>query len=301
MKHWRFALVALILCGIWTASRAEIIGGGVYGVFKPAGGGCSAYTTWIARTSGTSGTEQSAYQTMICGMITDGVGCSAWSGSSGNIDALYIVATNSSTTALLNLCSTSFLGLEVNAPTFSADHGYTGNGTSSYVDSRFTASTAGGSYAQNSASLGAYVTNNRTTASTACATGNHIGVTTGDSYLAPMFTGSVTLADINSPTNNSSASTTSRGSWIESRTGASTGEVYLNAAADFALTGTSSGIPDNSNIFLACRATSGGAPSNFSADTIAAGFTGGGLNSTQAAAMSNRINGYMTALGINVY
>ena len=76
-------------------------------VVSGGGGGCSAATTFLARTSGLSGTETTAYTTMICGMITDGT----WS----LFDGLYVFATNTKTTAKLNLVSTSY-GLTRTAP-----------------------------------------------------------------------------------------------------------------------------------------------------------------------------------------
>ena len=80
-------------------------------------GGCSQATTFIARTSGLSGTESAAYTAMICGMVTDGT----WT----LFDALYIFATNTTTSANLNLVSTNYNITVGVAPTFSADHGYT--------------------------------------------------------------------------------------------------------------------------------------------------------------------------------
>jgi hypothetical protein len=42
-------------------------------------------------------------------------------------------------------------------------------------------------------------------------------------------------------------------------------------------------------------------PSGFTTDQIAAAFIGGGLTGIQAAAINNRINAYMAALGVNIY
>ena len=44
-----------------------------------------------------------------------------------------------------------------------------------------------------------------------------------------------------------------------------------------------------------------GSAINNGSDQIAAAFIGGGINSTQAAALSTWVNGYMTALSVNVY
>ena len=48
----------------------------------------------------------------------------------------------------------------VNSPTFTTDRGFTGNGSTSYLDSGYNVSTGGGVYAQDSAHMGVYVLNN---------------------------------------------------------------------------------------------------------------------------------------------
>src|SRR5208282_4996530 len=73
--------------------------------------GCAQATAFIARTSGLSTTEKNAYTAMICGMVTDGT----WS----LLDVLYIFATNNTTTAALNLVSSSFNGTVTGSMSFS--------------------------------------------------------------------------------------------------------------------------------------------------------------------------------------
>src|ERR1039457_3408340 len=96
------------------------------GGYAAIGSGNAAQTTaFLARTSGLSGTETTAYTNLINGLVSDGT----WS----LLDALYIFATNSTTTANLNLISTSFGLTQHGTVTFSADHGYTGDGTAGYL------------------------------------------------------------------------------------------------------------------------------------------------------------------------
>src|SRR5229473_5562637 len=81
----------------WSEGRGWLTGAGWLPLAQAPGGGCSQATTFLARTSGLSGTETTAYTNLICGLVTDGVYPS--------LDALYIFATNTTTTANLNLIS----------------------------------------------------------------------------------------------------------------------------------------------------------------------------------------------------
>src|SRR5260370_657257 len=56
---------------------------------------CAQATSFLARTSGLSGTQQTNYTTLICGLETDGIGCSS------KLDALYIMGAPDATTSLL--------------------------------------------------------------------------------------------------------------------------------------------------------------------------------------------------------
>src|SRR5229473_4702071 len=158
----------------WSEGRGWLTGAGWLPLAQAPGGGCSQATTFLARTSGLSGTETTAYTNLICGLVTDGIITGTLSGATGCgtvLDGLYIFATNTTTTANLNLCGTSF-GLTTSAaPSFTADRGYTGNGTTQFLDTGFIPSAAGGATTLNSTSLGAYVLTNRTTGNTAVTIG----------------------------------------------------------------------------------------------------------------------------------
>jgi hypothetical protein len=86
-----------------------------------------------------------AYDAMIRALLAAGV----WS----KLDALYLLAAADAATALTNLKQSSYGLTAVNSPAFTADRGYTGNGTTQYLNPGFTPSTASGQYTQNSASI----------------------------------------------------------------------------------------------------------------------------------------------------
>jgi hypothetical protein len=78
------------------------------------------------------------------------------------LDVLYVTAAATSQAALLNWKAPagSFNALAVNAPTFVADRGYTGNGTSGRLNTQWTPSTNGVNFTQNSASAWVYCLTN---------------------------------------------------------------------------------------------------------------------------------------------
>jgi hypothetical protein len=130
-------------------AQSNIIGGSIWGDQKPAGsGGCSQATAFLARVT-TSHTA--AYTTMICGMVTDGT----W----GSFDVLWILATDTSATALTNLVSSSFPLTNNGAAVFTANTGYTGGSSGQYLSSTYQWST-GTNFKQNSAMIMAWSTGN---------------------------------------------------------------------------------------------------------------------------------------------
>lgn len=70
------------------------------------------------------------------------------------LDALYLLAAHDAQAAQRNWKQDAFNLTPVNSPAFTADRGYQGNGTSSFLESAFNPVAAGNVYAQNSAHLG---------------------------------------------------------------------------------------------------------------------------------------------------
>jgi hypothetical protein len=185
------------------------------------------------------------------------------------------------------------------APTFSADHGYTGNGSTQFLNTNFTPSTAGGNYALNSASLGAYIVTSRTVGQNYCAMGVDNGSNGADMY--PLLPGNIFYNEMNANSTSVAAPANAQGMYVGSRTAASgAGAVTTyRDGTSFATFSTASVSMPSVPIWIGANNSAGGV--DFSADQISAAFIGGGLNSTQALALSTRINAYMTALSINVY
>jgi hypothetical protein len=271
---------------------------------------CTQAANFLARTSFLNGTESAAYTALICGLVSDGIitgtvnGPNSGSGACGSIlDALYILATNNTTTASLNLCGTSYSLIAVNSPTFTADQGYAGNGTSSSLNTQFVPGTGSPNYTPTGASFGAY---DRTSSTTVSSTATIIGASfNGQSYIQPLTTSSAMSADVNTTTFALGGVNANRqGAWIVSRTSSSTISLYGPQGSSTPLNTVTTGDTNAAGptgVSFAILGLGGTSVTKFSTDQIGAAFIGGALTGTQAAAINNRINTYMKALGVNIY
>lgn len=255
-------------------------------VYPPSGGGgaCSQATTFLARTSGLSGTQTSAYTALICGMVTDGT----WS----VMDGLYVFATASTATANLNLVSTSYGLTQHGTVTFLANNGYTGDGLSGYFTTGFTPSTAGGNQTANSASIGVCDLSSRANdGSGAYVIG---GVATIQTSIVVGYTG---VSGAGFTLNNTGGSITASfalGSWIASIVSSTQGYM-AQAGSSLSFTAVSPQLADASLYILAVNVS--GTPSYFSSDALGYAFFGGGLTPTQITAVYSRLHIYLSAVG----
>jgi hypothetical protein len=253
--------------------------------------GTSQFNAFLARTTGLSATERTAYFNLISGLNRDGT----WP----LLDALYIFATNTTTTANLNLVSASFTLTPIGASTFVVDVGYTGNGSASGFD---TGLITGTNFTQNSASLGIAIQTNDTTSQTMMEMGT---TDSGGAFavLGPSYTLQSYYA-LNG-TFNTLASTTSKGMWGTSRTAASGAgalSLYSNGSATpLASVNDATLAAPSQPIFICGRNNGAGGFNNASSRQISAAWIGGGLTGAQYLLIANRINAYLTVFGINVY
>ena len=285
------AQLLLALClfvGQAHAGSTTLLGAG-----KPAAGGftpsCTESSNFIARTSGLDNTHKTNYDTLICGLVTDGIFT--------KLDVLYVFATDTTTNALLNLKSSSFNGTVTGSLTFNANVGYTGTGATNYIDTGFNPTAASGNFTQNSGTIGAYIRTSRAVDQGYISIGTQANNFT---FILPFgqFADLFQYA-VNSVTPNTAANTNAQGQWIVSRTGATAIAAQKNGAAFDSGTNVSGAI-DNANI-LVFASDLGGSAGGFSLDQQSAVLIGGGLTGTEMANLAGRLNTYMTAYGINVY
>jgi hypothetical protein len=310
LSHRVTALLALLF--LWCApafAQVPMTGAGK-GTPAAAGRTCvddTASTNFLARTSGLNNTEKDAACTLIKALETAGVITGTLSGAngcgtgSGVLDVLYVPATNNTTTAALNWCGTNFSLVTNGSLTFTADVGYTGNGSTGYLDTQYNPSTNAINLTLTSAAEGAYIQSTSASSSSAVIMGGNTTGGTNFFYMVPVQTGSF-FWDINGNTFPSFANTNPQGAWVASRNSSSTvTSVYLNGATTSASGATdATGTVVNASLFLFARSDAG-SPLNFANYQASAFFIAGGMTSTQAFATNNAINAYMTSLGHNIY
>lgn len=260
-------------------------------MYSGAGSGGAEYDAFIARTSGLDSTHLSAYATLIDGLVADGV----WP----ILDVLQIYATQDSTTALLNLKSSSFAATLVGTPTFTADSGFTGgaNATTTRINTGFTPSTAGGSYTQNSACIGYWLNTNATNAGVSVS-----GVRTGPAAynFHPKYTDNSVYPRINSTSSTTYANSgDARGLYLMSRSGSTTINSYKNGVSlGTADTATSAAVPDFPLIVLGGYASTATYSAPATGQVGSAFIAGGDLDATEQLALYDRLRAYMTAVGV---
>lgn len=172
-----------------------------------------------------------------------------------------------------------------NAPTFETDRGYTGNGTSSYIDTGFNPATANGQLALNSGHIGVWSrtdgasnnsdfgnANNRLFVRTA------LGAMSARMMVAVSPAGTVNVAD---GLGHSSASRVAAEAYTYYKDGVSIGDVTQTAAALASV-----------NFWIG--ASNGG---TYSTRQIACAHWGAGLTAAENAALYAAVRSYLAAIG----
>ena len=125
-----------------------LVRGGAAAGFSPTS---TESANFLTRATGiTSTTDKTRYDALITGLVTDGV--------FAQLDILYIFAAPDRATAVLNLIQNAYNATENGTFNFSANVGYTGNGTDFWLDTNFNPFSASPTpqYQVNRASLGCY-------------------------------------------------------------------------------------------------------------------------------------------------
>lgn len=276
-----FVILAFLIAPVHAQTLNGLNAGSVAKV--SAGAGCSQATTFLARTSGLNGTHTTAYTNLICGLVTDGV--------FSKFDALYILATADSTTASLNLVSTSFTLTTSSSPAFTIDHGYaTAAGTGTLITGFNPTTAPTPQYVQNSAHYSIW--NNTNNTSSDCMMGNDAAGATGNLFIK--FGDNNFYARINDSSGSAGNPVGNPiGLEIGNRSGASAIQAYLNGVSVGSNT-TTSAAPANASIQVI---TCNGAGAADSIHQVAEFSFGSSLSSTDASNFYTRVQAYMTAVG----
>lgn len=213
------------------------------------------------------------------------------------LDLFYLFAqtVNSASEALKNwiLPGTHDASL-VNAPAFVALEGFTGNGSTSYINTGWDATTDGVNYIQDSASAGVYIRTN------IAGTETDIGARSaaGRFQISPRVVGDEKQAiGPNDLTALNDANTDSRGMFVLTRTASNARALYKNKVAN-SDSEASTGIFTDDVFILANN--NFGAPNNHSTRQVACAIIGGGLTQANVDALTDAVEAYMDSNGKGV-
>jgi hypothetical protein len=252
-----------------------------------ASGGGTTASNFLARTSGLDGTHSAAYTALLNGLDTDGL--------TSKLDVLHVYATQDSTTALLNLMSSSYNGTSHGSPTFTADRGFTGTGSSTtiYIDTNFIPSSAvSPKFVLNSGHISIWDASD-----TGQSPQGMMGAfnSSGTVELISKFTDNNSYFLVNGNSYTTVASSTAQGHYVANRSGASATQGYKNGSNVVSGTTTSTGLPGVTVTTLAMNSNGTIGGSNVQ---MAMASIGSSLSSTDATNFYNRLRTFMTAVGV---
>jgi hypothetical protein len=242
-------------------------------------------TTLLARFStAPSRGRKAQIDSLITGLKDAGV----WT----KMDVLWVLAAHDAQAASLNWKSTSFTITDpgTTAPTFAADKGYTGDGTTDYLSTNYNPSTAGLGLVQDNASIGAWCsTNVASTGQFDCGNINLRICGRGGAGSTIRINGTTGVAAVLAPV-------TSVGLHVGRRDNSANIQARHNAGAVATAVAASSAV-SNLPFFLLAQCQSGTTPLNFSTRRVSAVFAGVSLTDAEIAACYTNFERYMTAVG----
>jgi len=212
------------------------------------------------------------------------------------LDVLWMLAAETSQAARLNWKSPgTYTCSEVNSPTFTADRGYAGNGTTSYLDTGWIPNTNGVQLTQDSASIGVYINAGTDTAN---ALASAIGADqSGGLFIRPRAATDTLNGRVNQTSSVAFSGTvgTRYGLTVFDRSASTTTTAFRNGASVGTFATASSGRPIVA-VFIGCI-NSAGAAAQFVDNRIATAFSGASLTATQHTALHAINNAYLNSMG----
>lgn len=199
-------------------------------------------------------------------------------------EGLYFFAATDAQAALLNWKGATYNCAVTNAPTFTADRGYTGNGSNAFISPTGVLENALSLYAQNSAHMSGWARNELNGSGNICGFNNN-------AFINPRSSGSM-VGRANDAANLAVVQASSVGLSTINRSGAAARQLYRNGAAIGNDTQASAALAANGFTFLV-HGTGGG----FSAYQVAAGSFGASLTAGEELAKYNAILAYLQAVG----
>lgn len=246
------------------------------------------------RTTGLTDAQKTKYNTMTGSMLS----CPDGSNAYAQLDALLLTDAPTSTIALTNIIQASYGGVVHGTMTFAANQGFTGNGSTGYIDTQFNPSTATSpNYSAAAATVGVGILTSRTATNSAGDFGAEF------TYFFPNNGGNVTFFGINDNGigNPTWITPNAQGLWVLNRiAGVAAVNLWQNATNLINFGGETFPAVDGHS-FAVGAVNTNGVVSNFSTDQIGFYFIGGGLTTTQIVCVSNAINTFLAGDGNNLY
>lgn len=217
-------------------------------------------------------------------------------GTWGLLDVFWVMASHNQQASRLNWKTPGTYTLtETNAPTWTLDKGYTGNGSNMYLNTGFTPSTNGVNFIQNSAALGAY-SRSDVAGAAAYDMGSNTPTPTRFSTLNIRWSDDTFQSNINDDLSMSSSNTTTLGLYSTVRTSSTATAQYKNGVSAATGSDTSVGLPASA-AYIICRNNDGTA-AGFTSKQYAMAYIGSG--SINQLLLFNAIEEYMDAIGSGI-
>lgn len=241
---------------------------------------------FLVRTSGLNIAHTDAYTTLINGLVIDNI----WP----QLDSLQIYATQDSTTALLNLVSTSFTHVIHGSPIFTVDRGFTGIAASStdYIDTIFAPRASTGNYSLNSGHISAWSVADIGTVANSIMGAVQVGPNESDIY--PRFTDGKAYFRLNGAGVTGITNASGAGHYLSNRQSSTSVEGYKNGSQIV----STLGLTNSPTVALFTLGINNSTTPIGSAYPCAASSIGGGLSPADIANFYIRLRTYMTAVGV---
>lgn len=217
---------------------------------------------------------------------------------SSAMDIAYIFAAETEQAALLNMVKRAHDCTKVNAVAFVASRGFTGNGTTSYLNTNYNPSTQGVRYVLNSACLGVY---SRTDIqASVCDIGARVGLTDRLAWINSRQSTNIMSCNVNQGSQSTTGSSpTSLGLFIGNRNGSGTSnlKMYRNAVA---ATGNQASTTIPSLNFFICGRNNNGSMSAPTTRQYSFALAGRSMSDAEHLATYNAVQTFLTTIGAQV-
>lgn len=208
-------------------------------------------------------------------------------------DCMWFVAGHNQVETRLNWVKNDHNLTEVNAPTWTLDRGFKGNGSTMYLNTNYNLSTQGVNFTKNDASFGIY---SRTNEGFAGDTEMGLVIIIYSISLQIRRDTDLISISLNSPAPLTLTNTTGLGLFCGTRENSTTVKFWRNGI-EISSQASTSQTPENDNVFMLAR--NAGTADSYSEREISFGYIGSAVRINQLL-LFNRVEEYLDAIGAGV-